>query len=389
SVRYASADGSGLFLDDVVGKGGEGRRSLSRVTFIDAKGSTAVVSDALRESWSGSLVGSPELQKIDSQVRATPIPENLADWISRCAAAESRPEYLWRWCLYAVDLLTLPSVPREWRDEVLRLKVLLAMFNVLLDDLADLKSDPELLRELLQLASSSADDSATKGTRNVISQQVEASTTTGRHAGEEYRRLCFDVWDELTRSVQRLPRYAELKSAFQFDVSQLMTTIDYSQLLNGHPQLLNRADHDRFSPYGMMVMCAASIDLMVSTSVDAAEFGKIREVVAEGEWMARIGNLVSTWRRELPAGDITSGIFAEAVASGVITLSQLIDPTRSERNVRLIELAGIEQRYIRKWRQHRSRLHQLAESVTSCPLRLYAEAFDKLWMSEIASIGQK
>lgn len=73
----------------------------------------------------------------------------------------------------------------------------------------------------------------------------------------------------------------------------------------------------------MAMFSFADVDLMHSPSFDRRELRGVRTCLWTAQRMARIGNWVSTWKRELACSDLTSGVLACAVERGVVSESDL------------------------------------------------------------------
>src|SRR4029078_686428 len=95
-----------------------------------------------------------------------------------------------------------------------------------------------------------------------------------------------------------------------YDLEQLLNTVRYSELVNQNLCLLNLVEHDLYSPHGLIITAFATIDLMCMPDFRFEELGRLRQMLWHADWMARIGNLVTTWQREMSDGDLTSGVFA-------------------------------------------------------------------------------
>jgi hypothetical protein len=72
-----------------------------------------------------------------------------------------------------------------------------------------------------------------------------------------------------------------------------------------------------FSPYNMGMVAAGMIDLMASPIFNKNELGVFREFLIKGQRMGRIGNLISTYERELNEKDVTNEIMLDPAAAGV------------------------------------------------------------------------
>ncbi len=296
-------------------------------------------------------------------------PENLRGWVDRYRHVGPRDIYLWRWCLFAVDLITLSSVERELQPATRDIKFLIGMFNCLIDDVADQDHNHRFVRSLLTL---------TRG-----------GTPQGENP-EECRLAEFvtEVWNEIWKRAAQLPRYREFEALLEFDLRQLCTTVEHSDLMAQLPELMNRIEHDLYSSHGMMVTVAATIDLMASPGFDRRDLSDLRELLWHAESMARIGNMVSTWEREIADGDFSSGVFMEAVWQGNILPGDL-RAENEDQLIRMIIASDIEGDFLRRWESHRTQVRQHGVRLSSVDVEDYIGRLDRLLESEIDSHGQK
>jgi hypothetical protein len=250
-------------------------------------------------------------------------------------------------------------------------KFLAAMVNVLVDDVSDKAGNARLLAALL---------------RRLQGGPLELADLS--RGEREYARLTARVWTAVWREVERFPRYAEFKELLEYDFAQLFNTVRYSQLVRNNLYALNIEEHDLYSPHGMMLMIFATLDLMGSPGFRREEVGRLREAIWHAEWMARIGNLISTWERELADGDYTSGVFAQAIAAGDLTVADL-EAGRADRIKEAIERNRYEARYLRRWRHHRERIEAMRPKLRSVDLGHVLEGLDRLLRTELESRGLK
>lgn len=304
------------------------------------------------------------------QIRSFQFSEFERRWIRGYRRVGKRDLYLWRWTGCAVDWLTLSCVKPELRRGVCETKLLAAMFNVLLDDLIDQRHDPDAMRDVMRLMS---DDAAAAA---VVSR-------LGAY-GEFTRRVWCEIW---TRAAG-YPRFKEFQRLLLYDFKQLGNTVDYSELLYRHPSLINETEHDLYSPHGMMVACAATLDLMCSPDFEVEELGRLREVLWHANSMARIGNLMTTWQREIGDDDFSSGVFAHAVSGGWLTPDDLSSANRDRIEAAVRESGG-EREYAERWRRHRERLMEMSNRLRSVSVKSLAEGLERLFASELVSRGRK
>jgi len=296
-------------------------------------------------------------------------PENLQEWVNRYLQLGPRDVYLWRWCLFAVDLMTLTTVDKVFHEKSRDTKFLIGMFNCLIDDVADRDHNHRFVRSLLTL---------TRG-----------GTPTGETPEEcQLAEFVTVVWKEIWSQSAELPRFREFEPLLAFDLSQLCTTVEHSDLTAQMPELVNRTEHDLYSSHGMMVTVAATVDLMASPGFDLQDLSGLRSLLWHAESMARIGNMVSTWEREIADGDFTSGVFMEAVWQGYVDPSDL-QAENEERLVQSIIASDIEGDFLRRWETHRSQVRLLGQGLKSIDIEDYIGRLDRLLESELFSHGQK
>ncbi|HVW35985.1 MAG TPA: transketolase C-terminal domain-containing protein [Pirellulales bacterium] len=305
------------------------------------------------------------------QILAREFSPTVAAWIRDYAEVGERSLYLWRWCLHGVGLTTLPCVSEELREHACDTKFLSGMLNVLLDDVSDRKRNGDLLDELLKVTGGCAGD-----------------FRRFSPADRQYAELTSRLWNEFWERVRGYPHYAAYKDLLQYDLTQLFNTVRYSHLINDNLFLLNLIEHDNYSPQGMGVMSFSTVDLMCSDRFPRHELAALREAVWHAQWMARIGNLITTWQREIGDGDYSSGVFARAVGRRDLTIEQLRSgkPDEIEAGVRRGEH---ETHFVRRWNYHRERLRSMRPCIQTFDLNLVVEGLERLLLTELGSRGRK
>lgn len=304
------------------------------------------------------------------QIRTFQFSEFERRWIREYRRVGRRDLYLWRWTGCALDWLTLSCVEPALRRSVCETKFLAAMFNVLLDDLIDERHDAEAMRDVMRL----------------MSDEAAAADVVGRLG--QYGQFTRKVWEEIWRRAAEYPRFSEFRRLLLYDFRQLGNTVDYSELLFRHPSIINQTEHDLYSPHGMMVACAATLDLMCSPQFDVVDLGRLREVLWHANSMARIGNLMSTWEREIGNDDFSSGVFAHAVSQGWLHPDDLSSANRVQIEA-AIRNSGGEREYEERWNRHRERLLAISDRIKSVSVASLAEGLDRLFASEQVSRGKK
>ena len=304
------------------------------------------------------------------QIRTFQFSEFELEWIRGYRRVGRRDLYLWRWTGCALDWLTLSCVEPALRRNVCETKFLAAMFNVLLDDLIDERHDAEAMRDVMRL----------------MSDEAAAADVVGRLG--RYGQFTRTVWEEIWKRAAEYPRFSEFRRLLLYDFRQLGNTVDYSELLFRHPSIINQTEHDLYSPHGMMVACAATLDLMCSPQFDVVDLGRLREVLWHANSMARIGNLMNTWEREIGDDDFSSGVFAHAVSQGWLKPDDLSSANRVQIEAAIRDSGG-EREYEERWNRHRERLLAISDRIRSVSVSSLAEGLDRLFASEQVSRGKK
>lgn len=311
---------------------------------------------------------SPDAER--SAVMRLELSGDVQRWVAAYAEVGKRNPYLWKWARRGVDLTTLPFVRDELRADVCDSKVLSIMLCVLLDDVADEHGKSRLLDCLFEImAERSAPD-------------FSPLTAEERRYAELARRLT----GEYEERIARYPRHEQYAELLRYDAAQFVNTLRYSHLLNRNIHLLNLAEHDLYLPHNMHMMSFATLDLMCSHDFPDQELGKLREAIWHAQCMGRIGNLLSTWRREVKQRDFTSGVFARAVMQGDLTLDQLAgaDPAGIER---AIDGGRHEQYFVQRWQRHRDCFQRAAARIAVVNLTGLLESHDRFLQMHLSSRG--
>jgi len=305
------------------------------------------------------------------RVLSRQLSDELSLWATVYEEVGNRDQYLWKWCQEGVELTTLPCVAPQWQDHAADTKVLSIILCVLLDDIADKHGNLAFLETLIDI--------------------VEQGRFEPRSAlGPDERRYA-EVTCRLSKvyrqRLQEYPYFEAFKELLQYDLIQFSNTLRYSHLLNRQLSLLNMAEHDLYLPHNMHMMSFATIDLMCSPDFRVEDLGHVREAVWHGQCMGRIGNLLSTWRREIKQRDFTSGVFARAVAEGDLTIEDLREGDPGDLEAAICR-GRHEQYFFDRWHHHRGRLRASLAKVRSVQVQSLLEGHERFFKLHLASRGR-
>jgi hypothetical protein len=130
------------------------------------------------------------------------------------------------------------------------------------------------------------------------------------------------------------------------------------------------------------------------SSVDVRdEFGTLREAVWTGQVMARIGNWVSTWERELREGDFSAGPIVYALEEGILSRADLDraarDPDAADAVVARLEDQGVGGEFLTRWERQYHQLCQYEQAFDSFDLGPFVSGTEEVLRYHLASTGLK
>jgi hypothetical protein len=246
------------------------------------------------------------------------------------------------------------------------------MLDVMLDDVADHQKDLAFLEHLLNLLETGG-------------QELKKSLLPHQRA---YARFTLDIWNEIQRRVRAFPRQVEFAELLQFDYRQLFNVMRYSRLMDEYPEMFNLVEHDLYLPHNMHMMVSSTMDMMCSPRFDRSEMGVVREAVWKGQCMGRIGNMITTWQREIGEDDFTSGVFARAIACGDLKVSDLWSGNR-EYIEGVIRGRKHEEHFLERWQGNRREILALAARCRSVNLNELVGGLQRLICLHLGSRGKK
>lgn len=312
-----------------------------------------------------------ELADMVSDIKQVRFSPYLHRWISDYETVGQRGRFLWQWCLKGVRMITLPSVEEALREHVVETKMLSIIFGTLIDDIADREQDSEMLQMAIGAASEDW-------------PIARLELWHGRR--RSYLEMISGLWTEIWGRCKTYPRLPDLEQLLRFDNDQILNAMRYALLANQCPGLLNVIEHDVYQPHNMQIMFMATLDLCASPGFNRDELGTAREIFWHAQRMGRIGNMITTWEREVLDRDFTSGIFAFAVHRGILSAEDLRNLPAHEI-MGVLESAECQEHFIKDWCYHRTEMERKIEKVRSVDLSGYLLAFEQLIKLHLSSRG--
>lgn len=316
-------------------------------------------------------------ERLMDKVSKFDLPENLKKWINRYEErCGERSEFLWKW----VQKLTVSrdpgfmfsTVPEKKTQGLGTLKTKFTIFIAVVDDIADNYKDEKFLKKALKIPWMGPD----------ISKDTENS--------EMQKRINFaiDLWENISQDLKKLKRFEEFEEIFFYDLKQALNSCYHSLLINNSPDLLNKTEAKIYGSHNMIFYIYSDIDLMASPKFDISELSFLREVVWEAQQMARIGNWVSTWEREIKEGDFSSGVFASAASNEILSLDDLKRKNEDEI-IDKIKKSNIEEKLLEEWQKHYENIEKISGKINSINISSYISGLEKIIKFHLASKGLK
>jgi hypothetical protein len=264
--------------------------------------------------------------------------DELADAYDR--RFDDRDRFLWRWIYSLFPEFTVSSVAEEHAAHVRTQKTVLTMYVTVIDDLLEAHGDRATFREACKCHRAGHEPDPDRD-------------------GVDAEKLAFvrRVWGSFEAGLADAPRRDAFGDVFTYDLDQTVNAVEYSAVLSETPEMANITGSRRYDSHNMVLFAYTDIDLMYSPSFDLADFGVLRDLLWDLQELARIGNWVTTWEREIVEGDYSAGVVVTALQKGVVTPTELREEA-PETLVERIRDAGVEEGFCRRW-------NELYRSVTT------------------------
>lgn len=220
-----------------------------------------------------------------------------------------RNTYLFDWLLYMFENLHFSSVDKRYYGILAQCKTMISTYDVMIDDIADRKEerDNKMMQALLNIPFGALSEDL----NGLTAKQIEYYNETKK------------VWKRFQDSVKKLPRYIELKPFLDFDIQQLLNSMRYSLLANQHPNMANSIENREYGSHSMLIIVQGTLDIMCSPKFNIKELGQTRKALIVAQRMGRIGQMISTWAKEVVEKDITNDLFVDSFENKLMKIDDL------------------------------------------------------------------
>ena len=312
----------------------------------------------------------PEVKKREiEKIQKVKLPAELQKWVKEYEKVGERDEFIWKWIYNLNQIITFSSVEEQLRESLLEVKTsVLIILDVLLNDVADNLKNQFLLDKLIE---------------TIIVKKNKTPSGLNQEEGN-YFLLVNKFWKHTLHRIECYPRYKELNEIFNHDVFQLLASNKHDYLIVKYKYFINETENWLYPPCTMGGMVCGTIDILCSPKFDIRELGAVREVMWEAQKMARIGNWVSTWEREIDEDDFTSEVFMYAVNYGLLK----VDDLERKNKVRIIEKirnSRVEKDVLSMWEKSYAKINKLGKKIKTVEVEKFLEGLEKLLILQLIS----
>ncbi|MFC6862296.1 hypothetical protein ACFQGE_02330 [Halomicroarcula sp. GCM10025817] len=284
-----------------------------------------------------------------------------------------RDRFLWRWIYSLFPEFTLSSVDPAHADHVRTQKTILTMYVTVLDDLVENHGDRATFEEARRLV------------------RAPDTVDPDRAAVDEaYFAFIERLWTEFTAGLEDAPRRDEFADVFDYDITQTLNAMDYSAVVNENPRIANLSGAERYDAHNMVMFPYAAVDLMYSPTFDLADYGTLRDLLWDLQEMARIGNWLTTWEREVREDDFTAGIVVLALQEGIVSPDELAGTDeQKEAVIERIKSQNLEQVFRDRWADRYRAVRDRRTDADSVDLDALVAGMETVFEYHVASRGYK
>lgn len=302
------------------------------------------------------------------KTRKTKLPKELQKYLNEYKkVGGKRDEFAWKILFNLRQKSNYLLIAKDYGNILKKVQFLITVFIVLVDDVADQNGNNVLLNELLKIPS--------------LKDCVKYNKL--KHKEKLYLHFSINIWDEITSLVKKFPRHKELKKIFEYDINQMLNAMKYDYIINKNNYLINKTEYWLYSPHSMQFVMTPSVDLMCSLNFNVKELGILREIFWKAQKMAKIGNWISTWRREVVSRDFSSGVFAYAVNQKNISVEYF---KKDNYNIsEKIKKSKIESVLFKDWENYYWEIFNFKKKIKSLNVQVFLIFLENLLTAEIVS----
>ncbi len=284
------------------------------------------------------------IEKEIKEVQKVKLPSEIQKWIKEYESFGQRSSLFWQFMFRGSQMFSFIKQTKKYK--ISELKILITMFIILFDDVADGTKNKKLLNEMIKVISNN---------KNIDYKKFSTKE-------KNYLKFTLKLWKHISRKVKKLPSFLQLKDFFEYDIQQTLNAIKYSCLVNKSPYFINKKEFWLYTPHTLQGMINCSLDLMCFDEINLKEIGKIREIFWNAQKMGRISNCLSTWKDELIKKDFTSTVLVYAIDNELIDFKDLYAKNGKDI-IKKIKESNIENNLFGEWENSYNEINFLCNKI--------------------------
>lgn len=290
------------------------------------------------------------------------------------AVGGERDRFVWKWIYTLFPSFTLSSVPHRHFQTVRTTKTIFTVFITLLDDLAEKTNDPQTFNHIY---------------RSVVWPDEPPSNYPESNLA--IVEFADHLWTSIEQRLTNAPRYAEFNDVFRYDLRQAINAMDYSRMVNDRLSMANLNGVTHYDSHNMVMFPYADMDIMSSPAFNPMDLGILREQIWDLQKMARIGNWLTTWEREINEGDYTAGVIVYALQNGLISRNDLQEagPEAKAAITNRIKTYEVEKLFLAEWEHLHRKVTERDLEAASVDLDAFVDGMKTVMEHHLASEGLK
>lgn len=279
-----------------------------------------------------------------------------------------RNKFEWKWlgAVFKESGVTLSTIDKRYIDSITDCKILFCLLYIMVDDIAEVHKDEKTLQKMLEILRND--------TNNEIIKKNEKLSLLNK------------LWNHLKNKISTFPRYEEFKDIFMYDFKQVLNSAEYSMLINKNPEVINKTELEIYDSHGMVVFLINGLDLMVSPEFDKNELSHLRSILWHAQQIARVGNSLGTWKREIKEKDLSSGVIGCAISKKVVDLNDINELDEHDL-ITKIEDSDVLKYFNEKTIKEKEEINSIKKNVKSVDLDAYMNGLKNMLDFHLACEG--
>ena len=312
------------------------------------------------------------IKKEINKVKETKFSPRLEKKINEYEKIGSRDDFVFKWCYKINTEWFLLNVSEKYRESLIEVKTLFNMFIVLIDDISEERNKNKLLNELLKIPFNE--------------ECIDFKKLNQKE--NKYLKFALEIWCQIERTIKKYPYYKKIRNVFEFDVFQFLNAVRYGKLICDSPQWMNETDYLTYFPQSMQIIIDADLDLMCK-NLNFKDLWKFRQIILYTQKIARIGNWLTTWEREIKKNDFSSLVFPYALAGNVFVSSKDFLNKNKDKVINKIKKSGMEKNLLKKWEEYYRKIEKIEIKNKSINTKKILSKFKYFLFMHLISQGYK